>query len=158
MAWVHTLGLNSVFACKYKSLRIPTLLQSSHLKAKRQVLVDSGATNNFINPKLLRRMMIRQVPLQRMQTIWNINGMHNEAGSIMHYVDLQVRVRTKVQDMRFLVTDIGEDEIILGYPWLVAFQSIINWKEVVLDESMQPLVIKMLGLPIEDEVACVCKA
>jgi hypothetical protein len=55
--------------------------------------------------------------------------------------------------MRFLVTDIGEDKIILGYPWLVAFQPIINWKEAVLDESMQPLVIKTLGLPIEDEVA-----
>jgi hypothetical protein len=23
--------------------------------------------------------------------------------------------------MRFLVTDLGEDEIILGYPWLAAF-------------------------------------
>jgi hypothetical protein len=58
--------------------------------------------------------------------------------------------------MRFLVTDIGEDEIILGYPWLVAFQPIINWKEAVLDESMQPLIIKTLGLQIEDEVARVC--
>jgi hypothetical protein len=92
------------------------------------------------------------------QTIWNIDGTHNKAGSITHYVDLQVRVGAKVQDMRFLVTDIGEDEIILGYPWLVAFQPVIDWKEAVLDESMQPLVIKTLGLPIEDEVARVCKA
>ena len=98
-------------------------------------------------------MKIGQVPLQRTRTIWNIDGTHNKAGSITHYVDLQVRVGAKVQDMRFLVTDIGEDEIILGYPWLVAFQPVIDWKEAVLDESMQPLVIKTLGLPIEDEVA-----
>jgi hypothetical protein len=103
-------------------------------------------------------MKIGQVPLQKTQTIWNIDGTHNKAGSITHYVDLQVRVGAKVQDMRFLVTDIGEDKIILGYPWLVAFQPIIDWKEAVLDESMQPLVIKTLGLPIEDEVARVCKA
>jgi hypothetical protein len=59
--------------------------------------------------------------------------------------------------MKFLVTDIGEDEIILGYPWLAAFQPKIDWKEAVLDESMQPLIIKTLGLPIEDKVAHVCK-
>jgi hypothetical protein len=103
-------------------------------------------------------MKIGQVPLQKTRTIWNIDGTHNKAGSITHYVDLQVRVGAKVQDMRFLVTDIGEDEIILGYPWLVAFQPVIDWKEAVLDESMQPLVIKTLGLPIEDEVARVRKA
>jgi hypothetical protein len=102
-------------------------------------------------------MKIRQVPLQRTRTIWNIDGTHNKAGSIMHYVDLQVQVGAKVQDMRFLVTDIGEDKILLGYPWLAAFKPIIDWKEAILNESMQPLVIKTLGLPIEDEVARVCK-
>jgi hypothetical protein len=102
-------------------------------------------------------MKIRQVLLQRTRTIWNIDGTHNKAGSITHYVDLQVRVGAKVQDMRFLVTDIGEDKIILGYPWLAAFKPIIDWKEAVLNESMQPLVIKTLGLPIEDEVTQVCK-
>jgi hypothetical protein len=60
--------------------------------------------------------------------------------------------------MKFLVTDIGEDKIILGYPWLAAFQPKINWKEAVLDESMQPLIIKTLGLSIEDEVKRVHKA
>jgi hypothetical protein len=158
MVWAHTLGLKSVFACKYKSLQTPTLLQLSHSKAERQVLVNSGATDNFINPKLLRRMKIGQVPLQRTQTIWNIDGTHNKVGSITHYVDLQIRAGTKVQDMKFLVTDIREDKIILRYPWLAAFQPKINWKAAVLDESMQPLIIKTLGLPIEDEVAQVCKA
>jgi hypothetical protein len=129
-----------------------------HSKAERQVLVHSGATNNFINPKLLKRMKIGQVPLQRTQTIWNINGTHNKAGSITHYMDLQVRVRTKVQDMKFLVTDIGEDKIILGYPWLATFQPKIDWKEAILDESMQPLIIKTLGLLIEDKVTHICKA
>jgi hypothetical protein len=129
-----------------------------HSKAERQVLVDSGATDNFINPKLLRRMKIGQVLLQRTQIIWNIDGTHNKAGSITHYVDLQVRVGTKVQDMKFLVTNIGEDKIILGYPWLAAFQPKINWKEAVLNESMQPLIIKTLGLLIEDKVTHICKA
>ena len=44
--------------------------------------------------------------------------------------------------MKFLVTDLGEDEIVLGYPWLVAFKPNINWKNAVLAEEMQPLVSK----------------
>ena len=60
--------------------------------------------------------------------------------------------------MRFLVTDLGEDEIVLGFPWLAAFQPRINWKEAVLDEDMQPVVIKTLGLQIDKEVAKIRKA
>ena len=38
-------------------------------------------------------------------------------------------------------------------PWLAAFQPKINWKEAVLDESMQPVVIKTIGLNTKKEVA-----
>ena len=55
--------------------------------------------------------------------------------------------------MRFLVTNIREDELVLGYPWLAAFQLKIDWKNATLDETMQPLVIKTLGLKIDPEVA-----
>ena len=116
MAWAHTLGLKSVFACKYKSLRIPTLLQTSHSTAERQVLIDSGATDNFISERLLKRMKIGKLHLQKLRTIWNIDGTHNKAGTIKDFVDLQVRVGPKIEEMKFLVTDLGEDEIVLGYP------------------------------------------
>ena len=79
--------------------------------------------------------------------------MHNKAGTITECVDLQVRVREQKEQMRFLITDLGEDEIVLGYPWLAAFQPKIDWKNVVLDESMQPLVIKTLELELDKEVA-----
>ena len=38
--------------------------------------------------------------------------------------------------------DLGEDKIVLGYPWLAAFQPKIDWKNAVTDESMQPLIPK----------------
>ena len=60
--------------------------------------------------------------------------------------------------MKFLVTDLGEDKIVLGYPWLAAFEPKIDWKNAVLAEEMQPLVIKTLGLTIDDEVKRVKKA
>jgi hypothetical protein len=123
------------------------------LKAERQVLVDSGATDNFISDKLLKRMKIGKLNLKKPQVIWNIDGTHNQSGMIKQFVDLQIRCGDKTETMKFLVTDLGEDEIILGYPWLAAFQPKIDWKQATLDESMQPLVIKTLGLKVDDEVA-----
>ena len=153
-----TLGVRSIFACKYKSLKIPTLLQSLHRKAKKEVLVDSSATDNFISTRVLKQMKIRTLQLKKPQTIWNINGTHNKAGAITHFVDLQVQCGTRIKDMKFLVTNLGEDEIVLGYPWLAAFEPNIDWKNAVLAEEMQPLVIKTLRLTINDEVKCVKKA
>jgi len=66
---VCTLGLKNVFLCKYKSLNIPTILHSRHTKAEREVLVDFGATNNFISKKLLKRMKIGKIPLKKPQYI-----------------------------------------------------------------------------------------
>ena len=158
MAWVCTLSVRSIFACKYKSLKIPTLLQSSHRKAEKEVLVNSSATDNFISTRALKQMKIGTLQLKKLWTIWNIDGMHNKAGAITHFVDLQVQCGTRTKDMKFLVTNLGEDEMILGYPWLAAFKPKIDWKNAVLAEEMQPLVIKTLGLMIEDEVKRVKKA
>ena len=52
------------------------------MKAEREVLVDSGATDNFINTKILKRLKIRRLRLHTPKTIWNIDGTHNKAGTI----------------------------------------------------------------------------
>ena len=81
-------------------------------------------------------MKIGKATLKNPRAIWNIDGTHNKHGTIREYVDLQVRVGKEVKDMRFLITDLGEDDIILGYPWLAAFQPKIDWKNSTLEEEM----------------------
>ena len=109
--------------------------------------------DNFINAKILKRLKIGGLRLHTPKTIWNIDGTHNKAGTITECVDLQVRVGERKEQMWFLITDLGEDEIVLGYPWLAAFQPKIDWKNAVLHESMQPLVIKTLEPELDKEVA-----
>ena len=120
--------------------------------------MDSGATDNFISNKLLKRLKIGKLQLKNPKTIWNINGTHNKAGTIRECVNLLVRVGNRKHEMRFLITDLGEDEIDLGYPGLAAFQLCINWKDAMMDEEEQPLVIRTLDPSLDKEVACIHNA
>src|SRR6266702_2757262 len=71
--------------------------------------------------------------------------MHNQDGKITHFMDLQVRTGTDTKLLRFLLTNLGKDEVILGYPWLTAFEPTIHWKDATLDKNFQPIIISSLN-------------
>jgi hypothetical protein len=60
--------------------------------ADKNILVDSGATDNFIHPKLLKRLDLGAQLLDRPGKIWNIDGTTNRAGQLTSFVDLEVRM------------------------------------------------------------------
>ena len=90
--------------------------------ADKTILVDSGATDNFIHPKLLRRLGLGSQLLEKPRKIWNIDGITNKAGVLTHCVDLEVHTGDRQEVMKFLVTDLGGEDLILGYPWLSTFE------------------------------------
>ena len=46
--------------------------------------------------------------------------------------------------MRFLVSDIGRENLILGYPWLAAFKPHLKWKEGTLDPQYLPITCRSI--------------
>ncbi len=126
-------------------MRIPVLFKSAHASAEREVLADSGATDNFINSQLLKRLRISYLPVTNPIKIWNVDGTLNHDGNITHYTDLQVRTGKQMHILRFLITNLGKDEVILGYPWFTAFEPKIRWREATLEEEYQPVVITMIN-------------
>jgi hypothetical protein len=126
-------------------MRIPVLFKTAHTTAERGVLVDSGATDNFISKNLLKRLKIGATFLETPIKVWNVDGTHNQAGAITENTILEVRVGEEVTKMRFLITELGKDEVILGYPWLAAFEPVFHWKDATLDEKFQPVVITSTG-------------
>ena len=53
MAWgraICMLKCNTVYLAHYQSMRIPISFQTTYARANKQILIDSGATDNFIHP------------------------------------------------------------------------------------------------------------
>ncbi len=119
-----------------------------------KALVDSGATDCFMSENFIRRMKLGKRPLQRLRKIWNIDNMPNQAGEIMHYITLDIQTRGIRKTIQFLVTNIGNEDIILGYPWMAAFEPQFTWKNGVISERELPIILQSVNpfLPGKDPI------
>ena len=116
-----------------------------YARADKQILVDSGATDNFIHPRLIRRLVLGTQKLERARKICNISGTNDKAGRITDYVDLSVQTGKKQNKMRFLVTDLGHEDLILGYPWLATFEPKFSWADGTIKVENLPVIVKSLN-------------
>src|SRR5260370_40988069 len=107
-----------------------------------KALVDSGATDNFISPDFARRMGLGSTPLERPRKVWNIDNTENKAGSITHSITLDVQTKGQRTDMIFLVTELGAEDLLLGYPWLATYEPRISWRLATLFGETLPIIIR----------------
>ena len=122
-------------------MQIPVSICTSYFMADKFVLVDSGETDNFMHPNFAKEMGLRPVALERPQKIWNADNVENKAGMITHYLDLDVEAKGIHKDMRFYITNIGREDIFLGYPWLAAYKPHFQWKDAAIREEVLPVII-----------------
>jgi hypothetical protein len=89
-----------------------------HSKLKRAgsiALVDSGVTENFMNLQYAKHL---QLPIKRLKEPQRLfNRTQNRSHDLQFYMDLQVQTRSQCTNLRFFLTDLGENQAILGYPW-----------------------------------------
>ena len=94
-----------------------------------QALIDSGATENFIDPQTVERLRLPIRKLLHPHIIYNIDRTFNKAGSITHRCSLCLQFETATKVVDFFITDLGHDRVILGYPFLQEFNPNINWEK-----------------------------
>ena len=116
-------------------MRIPVSMRTSYFTADKVALVDLGATNNFIHPNFAARMGLTPAKLEHPHKIWNVDNTKNEAGMITHYLDLDIKTKGIHKEMRFLITNIGKEDILLGYPWLATYEPKFRWKDATIGSS-----------------------
>jgi hypothetical protein len=93
VAWARALNIFSVQYSQYRSLKVPVHLETTQKMANQDVLVDYGATNNFIDHRLLKQLGIGTIPLPAPKKIWNIDRTLNKAGELTNYTMLNVHTR-----------------------------------------------------------------
>ncbi len=142
MAWMCAFRCNNMYITKYRSMKVPVTFRTRYAMADKRILVDSGATDNFIHPKFVKCLHVGMQELERPMKIWNIDGTTNQAGRLTHFVDLLVQTKGQEKKMHFLVTDLGVEDVILGYPWLSTFEPQFSWKDATVDTNILPVVIR----------------
>jgi hypothetical protein len=94
-----------------------------------KALIDSGATDNFIDFRTVAKLRLGTKKLPRARQLFNVNGTHNQAGLIEESVHLYIDRGDERIETQLHITNLGRDRLILGYPWLEAFNPEINWAE-----------------------------
>ena len=123
-------------------MKVPVSFRTRYAMADKRILVDSGATDNFIHPKFVKRLRVGMQELEHPMKIWNIDGTTNQAGRLTHFVDLLIQTKRQEKKMQFLVMDLGVEDMILGYPWLATFEPQFSWKDATVDTTILLIVIR----------------
>src|SRR5712691_6188155 len=113
-----------------------------HSIAKRAeiiALVDSGATENFINLTYAKWLRLPIKQLAQSRRLYNIDGTENKAGELRFYTDLQVQIGRIITPLRFFLSDLGEHTAILRYAWFAAVQPKNDSTRGRIDHTQPPI-------------------
>ena len=94
-----------------------------------RVLLDSGATGLFMDITFAQEKRFKMEKLKKPLLVRNIDGMVNTGGAIMHQVECNMFFKGHIERARMDVYNLGKTEVILGMPWLVAYNPEIDWEK-----------------------------
>jgi hypothetical protein len=102
-----------------------TLRVFVHSRSKRAetiTLLDSGATENFINISYTQKLKLPIKRLTQERRLFNVDGTPNKAGTLKYYTDIVTRTGTKCTRLCYFLTNLGDNQVILGYLWFTSTQ------------------------------------
>jgi len=81
-----------------------------------KALLDSGATEMFMNRQTAARHGFKLQKLERPLMVKNVDGTVNSGGAITHQIECNIFYKGHMERMRMDVCDLGKTEVILGMP------------------------------------------
>ena len=133
---VHTTICNN-------SISLPILIEQNKENVEALALIDSGAGGQFINKKYVEWQGFQVKKLNKPITPRNVDGTTNKSEIITSYTDLSLTVDGRTLNTRLLITELGQQKIILRYPWLQEHNPNIDWQTGEFNwRTRRPLKIK----------------
>ena len=98
-----------------------------------EALVDSGASDSFLDPSILVRLHLHPLPHPVPISLELIDGSVLATGPIIHYLPSHLRILgTHTEALSFQLTRLGHFQLVLGFPWLQRHNPRIDWSKGVL--------------------------
>ena len=110
------------------SLSIPLKIKTEEETIEMHALLDSGAGGKFIDQNYAKTLKLPLKTLDKPIPAINIDGTLKKKGTIKHYINLEFEVFGQPQTIWLLVTGLGKQKILLGFPWLQKNNPLINWQ------------------------------
>jgi len=140
MALIKAMKIQGTMLGQYMPMKDSVRVQFPFLhyrgQSEEKALLDSGATENFIDKETVKRLRVGTKKLNLQRPVYNVDGTLNRNGNITHACDLTVKQGNKKSRQRFFVSNLGKDRFILGYPWFRTFKPDIDWEEAKLKGPM----------------------
>jgi hypothetical protein len=119
---------NEMYIRSLKAMQISFVFKKKLAKTDEIVLLDSGASENFIDMRTWEELGIGRIKLPRPIPVRNVDGTPNKLGAIEYFCWLRVKMGQQEKEMTFYLTNIGKERFILGYPFLWMFNPRIDWR------------------------------
>jgi len=101
----------------------------SHKEIAVKALLDSGATDLFMDMTFAKKKGFKIEKLKKPLLVRNVDGTANAEGAITHQVECNMFFKGHMERARMDVCNLGKIELILGMPWLAAHNPEIDWEK-----------------------------
>ena len=126
------------------TLHVELIGKISGRKISAQALLDSGAEGIIINSRFAKTHNLTLLPIPHPFPVRNVDGSENILGWVRHYTRQKIRIPSDKPDSyhdeiaEFYITDIGDNDVILGTDWLQHHNPNVDWVERTLSLSQCP--------------------
>ncbi|KAI0324070.1 hypothetical protein GY45DRAFT_1263569, partial [Cubamyces sp. BRFM 1775] len=83
-----------------------------------KALINTGAGKTFMDYRFAKEQKLKLAELKKPIWVFNTDSTRNEAGDIKKCASLEIEAGGHQHIVRFLITSLRKEPIILGLPWL----------------------------------------
>jgi hypothetical protein len=91
---------------------------------------------------VVEQLQLKKTKLPKSQKVKNVDGTLNQSREVTEGVILIIKYNGRPQRHLFYVANIGEDDLILGYPFLKAADPKISWMKGTIEGTIILLTTK----------------
>ena len=106
------LGARIMYVSEISAINVPFTFYCAHGTAEETALVDSGATENFMDNRMVEHLGIGKQEMTTPCQVFNVDGSKNKQGILTHYCLLRVKKGKEEDLQRFYITSLGGDHVL----------------------------------------------